>query len=186
MKALLFLFLTLLGSVAIAETVDIRMDTSMGVMELSLDADKAPVTVKNFLRYAKEKRYDGTIFHRVITNFMIQGGGFEPSMQERDSEASIKNEAANGLKNTRGTIAMARTNAPHSASNQFFINLKDNAFLDYRAPSGSGWGYAVFGKVTKGLDVMDKIQHVTTGRKAGHSDVPVTPVVINSVTVLAH
>ena len=186
MKALLFLFLTLMGSVAIAETVSVRMDTSMGVMELSLDAEKAPVTVENFLRYAKEKRYDGTIFHRVIPNFMIQGGGFEPSMQERDSEDSIKNEAANGLKNMRGTIAMARTNAPHSASNQFFINVKDNDFLNHQSPSGRGLGYCVFGKVTQGMDVMDKIQHVVTDRKSGHSDVPTTPVLINSVTVLTN
>jgi peptidyl-prolyl cis-trans isomerase B (cyclophilin B) len=143
----------------------IRLTTNHGVIELSLDAAKAPVTVKNFIDYAKAGFYDGTIFHRVINGFMIQGGGMEPGMNTKETRAPIKNEADNGLKNERGTIAMARTNEPHSASSQFFINVVDNPFLDYRSSTPDGWGYCVFGKVTNGLDVIDAIRKVGTTTK---------------------
>jgi cyclophilin family peptidyl-prolyl cis-trans isomerase len=154
------------------------LTTTLGEIELELDEAKAPISVKNFLSYVDEGFYDGLIFHRVIPNFMIQGGGFTPGMQQKKTHAAIQNEAANGLKNLRGTVAMARTNAPHSATAQFFINHKDNAFLDY--PGQDGWGYAVFGRVTKGMDVVDKIAAVQTGVKAGMSDVPTQTVAIVS------
>ncbi|HEY8122525.1 MAG TPA: peptidylprolyl isomerase [Myxococcota bacterium] len=154
------------------------LTTTLGEIEVELDEAKAPITVKNFLQYVDEGFYDGVIFHRVIPGFMVQGGGFTPAMQQKKTRATIQNEAANGLKNLRGTLAMARTSAPHSASAQFFINHKDNAFLDY--PGSDGWGYAVFGRVSAGMDVVDKIAAVPTGVKAGMSDVPVQSVAIVS------
>ena len=154
------------------------LTTTLGEIEIELDEAKAPITVKNFLTYVDEGFYDGVVFHRVISGFMIQGGGFTPAMQQKQTHATIQNEAANGLKNVRGSLAMARTSAPHSASAQFFINHKDNAFLDY--PGQDGWGYAVFARVTKGMDVVDKIAAVKTGVKAGMSDVPVETVAIVS------
>ena len=160
------------------------IETSMGSITLELDDAKAPVTVKNFLAYAKEGHYDGTIFHRVIDGFMIQGGGFTKAMDQKPTKAPIKNEAANGLRNARGTIAMARTMVVDSATSQFFINLKDNGFLDHRAPNPQMYGYAVFGRVTKGMDVVDKIAKVKTGSKDWFQDVPVEPVVIKGIEVV--
>jgi peptidyl-prolyl cis-trans isomerase B (cyclophilin B) len=162
----------------------IKMHTNYGVITLELDAAKAPVTVENFLAYAKEGFYDNTIFHRVINGFMIQGGGMMPDMMQKATKAPIKNEADNGLKNDRGTIAMARTNDPHSATAQFFINVKDNGFLNHTSPTPNGWGYCVFGKVTDGMDVVDKIKGVATGNKGFHQDVPLEPVVIEKVEVV--
>lgn len=159
----------------------VEMQTSMGTIVIELDSEKAPITVKNFLQYAKDGFYNGTVFHRVIDGFMIQGGGFTKDMGEKPTGAQIPNEAKNGLKNQRGTIAMARRAEPHSATAQFFINHKDNSALDY--PSQDGWGYAVFGKVTQGLDVVDKIAKVKTGNRGMFQDVPVEPVVIQSVKV---
>ncbi len=149
-----------------------------GVITLELDQEKAPKSVENFLSYVKKGHYDNTIFHRVIPGFMVQGGGFEPGMAQKPTDAQIDNEANNGLKNNNYTVAMARTNAPHSATAQFFINIKDNDFLNFSAPTASGWGYAVFGKVVAGTEVVDKIKAVRTGNKGGHSDVPVEDVVI--------
>ena len=149
-----------------------------GVITLELDQEKAPKSVENFLGYVKKGHYDNTIFHRVIPGFMVQGGGFEPGMAQKPTDAQIDNEANNGLKNNNYTVAMARTNAPHSATAQFFINIKDNDFLNFSAPTASGWGYAVFGKVVAGTEVVDKIKAVRTGNKGGHSDVPVEDVVI--------
>lgn len=169
-----------LASPAVAETVRVLMKTSMGDIELELDQDKAPVSVENFLRYTDEGFYNGTIFHRVINSFMIQGGGFTPDMQKKRTHASIDNEAKNGLKNKRGSIAMARTNDPHSATAQFFINHVDNTFLDY--PGRDGWGYAVFGQVTSGMETLDKIADVHTTTRRGMLNVPEQPVVIESVT----
>jgi len=157
------------------------MTTNHGTITLELDAEKAPKTVKNFLSYTEAGFYDGTIFHRVIDNFMIQGGGFNADMSQKTTEAPIENEADNGLKNDRGTIAMARTMDPHSATAQFFINVKDNDFLNHSGKNMQGWGYAVFGKVTEGDDVLDAIRGVATGSKAGHQDVPVEDVTIESV-----
>jgi cyclophilin family peptidyl-prolyl cis-trans isomerase len=162
----------------------VLMSTSMGDIKIELYKDKAPVTVENFLGYVKDKFYDGTIFHRVIAGFMIQGGGFAPDMSQKTTKAAIKNEAGNGLKNEVGTIAMARTNVVDSATAQFFINVKDNAFLDHRNQTPQGFGYAVFGKVIEGLDVVRKIENVKTGNSKGFSDVPVEAVVIKSVTVV--
>ncbi|GHU06925.1 peptidyl-prolyl cis-trans isomerase [Betaproteobacteria bacterium] len=162
----------------------VKLHTSQGVITLELDAEKAPVTVENFLAYVTAGHYDNTIFHRVIDGFMIQGGGFEPGMEQKPTRDPIKNEADNGLKNARGTIAMARTNDPHSATAQFFINVADNSFLDFRAPNTQGWGYCVFGKVTEGLDVLDAIRQVKTGNKAGHQDVPVEDVLIERAEAL--
>jgi peptidyl-prolyl cis-trans isomerase B (cyclophilin B) len=149
-----------------------------GVITLELDAAKAPKTVANFLNYVNKGHYANTVFHRVIPGFMVQGGGFEPGMKQKPTDAEIENEANNGLKNDNYTIAMARTNAPHSASSQFFINVADNGFLNHTAPSASGWGYAVFGKVIAGTDVVDKIKAVKTGRKGFHDDVPMEDVII--------
>ena len=149
-----------------------------GVITLELDQEKAPKSVENFLSYVKKGHYDNTIFHRVIPGFMVQGGGFAPGMAQKATDAQIDNEANNGLKNNNYTVAMARTNAPHSATAQFFINIKDNDFLNFSAPTASGWGYAVFGKVVAGTDVVDKIKAVKTGRKGHHDDVPVEDVVI--------
>jgi peptidyl-prolyl cis-trans isomerase B (cyclophilin B) len=164
-------------------TVTVRMQTNMGAIVLELDADKAPETVANFLEYARSGFYDGTIFHRVIPGFMVQGGGFEPGMSQKTCREPIKNEADNGLQNNLGTIAMARTNDPNSATAQFFINAKDNGFLNHTATTGQGWGYCVFGKVTDGLDVLEAIEKVTTTTRAGHQDVPQDDVTIESVTV---
>ena len=162
----------------------ILMTTTVGPMTLELDADNAPKTVENFLSYVSNGFYDGTIFHRVINNFMVQGGGFTADMEQKATQAPIENEANNGLKNARGTIAMARTQDPHSATAQFFINVQDNDFLNHTGENMQGWGYAVFGKVTEGEDVLDKIRCVQTGNQAGHHDVPVEPIIIESVTVI--
>jgi len=156
----------------------VKLHTNFGVITLELDAEKAPVTTANFLEYVDSGFYNNTIFHRVIDGFMIQGGGFEPGMSQKSTKAAIKNEADNGLKNKAYTIAMARTPDPHSASSQFFINVADNDFLNFSSPTSQGWGYCVFGKVTDGTDVVDKIRQVRTGNKAGHQDVPVEDVVI--------
>lgn len=160
-----------------------KIDTDLGCIELELDEKKAPATVKNFVDYAKSGHYNGTIFHRVIDGFMIQGGGFTADMDQKPTKEPIRNEAMNGLKNVRGTIAMARTMVVDSATSQFFINLVDNGFLDFRNPTPQGFGYAVFGKVTKGMDVVDKIAKVETGNHGMHQDVPVRTVSIKSVTI---
>ena len=160
--------------------------TNYGVITLELDEAKAPKTVANFLNYVNKGHYDGTVFHRVIPGFMVQGGGFAVGMKQKPTDAEIENEATNGLKNDHYTVAMARTNAPHSASSQFFINASgNNSFLNHTSPNGSGWGYAVFGKVVEGKEVVDKITAVKTGNKSGHSDVPVEDVIIEKAVVLA-
>lgn len=161
----------------------VRMQTSLGDIVLELDAEKAPKTASNFLDYARAGFYDGTLFHRVIPGFMIQGGGFQPGMSQKRSGAPIVNEADNGLKNEVGTIAMARTSDPNSATSQFFINVKNNAFLNYSSPTPQGWGYCVFGRVVDGMDTVHAIEQVATGASAGHQDVPVDDVVILKVTV---
>jgi peptidyl-prolyl cis-trans isomerase B (cyclophilin B) len=158
--------------------------TTFGEIKLELDAKKAPKSVANFLNYARDGFYDGTIFHRVIDNFMIQGGGFDTDMQQKANGDPIENEADNGLKNDFGTIAMARTSDPHSATSQFFINVKDNDFLNFKAKNSQGWGYAVFGKVTEGKEVLDKIRGVTTTSRRGHQDVPTEPVIIETVVIV--
>ena len=155
-----------------------------GDITLELDQAKAPKSVENFLAYVKKGHYDNTVFHRVIPGFMVQGGGFEPGMKQKPSDAPIQNEANNGLKNDNYTVAMARTNDPHSATAQFFINIADNAFLNHTAPSAQGWGYAVFGKVVGGTDVVDKIKAVKTGRKGFHDDVPNEDVIIQQAVVV--
>ncbi|MGG7603501.1 peptidylprolyl isomerase [Massilia sp. BKSP1R2A-1] len=160
----------------------VRMTTNKGNITVELDAEKAPKTVANFIDYVNKGHFSNTIFHRVIKDFMIQGGGFEPGMKQKATDATVENEAKNGLKNDKYTIAMARTSAPHSASAQFFINTKDNAFLNY--PGQDGWGYAVFGKVTEGQDIVDQINGVKTTRSGMHSDVPVDPVIIEKVEVI--
>ncbi|MBB2929493.1 MULTISPECIES: peptidylprolyl isomerase [Paraburkholderia] len=162
----------------------VELHTNHGVIKLELNAEKAPKTVANFLNYVKSGHYDGTVFHRVIDGFMIQGGGFDAGMKQKPTEAPIENEANNGLKNERGSIAMARTNDPHSASAQFFINVADNDFLNHSSPTPQGWGYAVFGKVVEGLEVVDKIKKVKTGSKGFHQDVPVDDVVIEKAVVV--
>ena len=182
MKSLIAIAALAISAAATAAPT-VEMQTSLGKMVVELNAEKAPATVENFLKYAKEGHYDGTIFHRVIDGFMIQGGGFAANMEEKKTGKPIQNEAKNGLKNLRGTLAMARRPDPHSATAQFFINHKDNAFLDY--PGQDGWGYAVFGKVTQGLDVVDKIAKVPTGNRGMYQNVPVEPVVIQSVKVLS-
>ena len=156
----------------------------MGVITLELDAEKAPKSTENFLAYVNKGHYDRTIFHRVIDNFMIQGGGFEPGMTQKPTDAPIDNEANNGLKNDKYTLAMARTNAPHSATAQFFINATKNDFLNFTSESANGWGYAVFGKVIAGTEVVDQIEKVRTGNKAGHGDVPLEDVVITKAVAL--
>ena len=161
----------------------VKLNTNKGTIVLELDAEKAPETVANFIQYAKDGFYDGTIFHRVIDGFMIQGGGMEPGMKEKPTRDSIKNEAENGLKNERGTIAMARTPDPHSASSQFFINVNDNNFLNFTAANEQGYGYCVFGKVAEGMDVVDEIKGVATGTAGHHQDVPTEDVIIESVEV---
>ncbi|SEI95947.1 peptidylprolyl isomerase [Paraburkholderia diazotrophica] len=162
----------------------VELHTNHGVIKLELDAEKAPKSVENFLAYVKAGHYDNTVFHRVIDGFMIQGGGFEPGMQQKPTNAPIANEANNGLKNVKGSIAMARTNDPHSATAQFFINVNDNDFLNHSSPTPQGWGYAVFGKIVEGLDVVDAIRKVKTGSKGFHQDVPVDDVIIEKAVVV--
>jgi len=162
----------------------IKMHTSMGDIELELDHEKAPVTAANFQQYVEDGFYDGTIFHRVIDGFMIQGGGMEPGMKEKQTRASIENEADNGLQNLTGTIAMARTNDPHSASAQFFINLKDNTFLDFKSKDTQGWGYCVFGKVINGIDVVNAIKQQATTSSEGHQDVPAEDIIVEKMEVI--
>ena len=162
----------------------VKLHTNHGDITIELDAEKAPATVKNFLDYAESGFYDGTIFHRVINGFMIQGGGFEPGLKQKPTKAPIQNEAANGLKNDTYTVAMARTGAPHSATAQFFINVKDNNFLNYTAPNNQGYGYCVFGKVVEGKEVVDAIRQVKTGNRNGFQDVPLEDVVITKAEVL--
>jgi len=183
-----FLSALLLGAImtpaVAAETVNVRLNTTAGTIELALDAKAAPKTTDNFVQYVKDGHYDGLVFHRVIKGFMVQGGGYDAKYAQRTTRKPIENEAKNGLKNTRGTIAMARTGDPHSASSQFFINHGDNGFLDY--PGQDGWGYAVFGKVTSGMDVLDKIAEAPTGNAPPFGrDVPVTQVVITSAEVIS-
>ncbi len=165
-------------------TINVAETATPGVITLELDAVNAPKSTENFLAYVKKGHYDGTIFHRVIKNFMIQGGGFTPDMKQKPTQDPIENEAANGLKNDQYTVAMARTGDPHSATAQFFIHVVDNAFLNHTAPSGQGWGYAVFGKVVKGQDVVDAIKKVRTTRKGFHDDVPFDAVVIDKAVAL--
>jgi len=162
----------------------VKLHTNFGTITLELDAENAPKTVENFLAYVNAGHYDNTLFHRVIASFMIQGGGFEPGMKQKAVNAPIENEATNGLKNKRGTIAMARTGDPHSATAQFFINVVDNDFLDFKLPSGSGWGYCVFGKVVEGMDVVDTIRKVKTGTQGFHGDVPLEDVTIEKAEVV--
>ncbi|MFA5662793.1 peptidylprolyl isomerase [Castellaniella sp.] len=162
----------------------VQLATNKGTLLIELDAEKAPATVENFLTYVKEGFYDGTVFHRVIDNFMIQGGGFEPGLKQKETHAAIKNEADNGLKNEPYTLAMARTSDPHSATAQFFINVASNDFLNFSAPTSNGWGYAVFGRVIEGTEVVDDIKKVKTGNKGFHQDVPVDDVIIESATLI--
>lgn len=161
----------------------VKLETNYGTITLQLDEDKAPLTTKNFLEYVRKGFFDNTIFHRVIDGFMIQGGGFEPGMKQKPTQAPIQNEAANGLKNEAYTVAMARTSDPHSATAQFFINVSDNSFLNYTAATQQGYGYCVFGKVVEGKEVVDKIKKVATGNKMGHQDVPVEDVVIQKAEI---
>ena len=162
----------------------IKLTTSMGEITLEMFADKAPETVANFEQYVKDGFFDGTIFHRVINNFMIQGGGFEVGMNQKEVRASIKNEANNGVSNESGTVAMARTNDPHSATAQFFINVKDNNFLDHTAENANGWGYCVFGKVVDGMVVINEMKTVATGNSGGHGDVPVEDIIIEKAEMV--
>jgi peptidyl-prolyl cis-trans isomerase B (cyclophilin B) len=162
----------------------IRLHTNHGVIGIELDAERAPKTVENFLEYVKSGHYDNTLFHRVINGFMIQGGGFAPGMSQKPTRSAVENEATNGLRNTKHTVAMARTSDPHSATAQFFINVADNDFLNHTSPSGQGWGYCVFGKVVEGEDVINKIRTVRTGRSAGHQDVPEEDVLIERAEIV--
>jgi peptidyl-prolyl cis-trans isomerase B (cyclophilin B) len=162
----------------------VKLHTNHGTITLELDAEKAPKTVENFLQYVRDGFFDGTIFHRVIDGFMIQGGGFEPGMTQKPTRGEIENEAANGLKNEAYTIAMARTPNPNSATAQFFINIANNSFLNFTAPTPQGYGYAVFGKVVEGMDVVDKIKKVKTGSRSGHQDVPLEDVVITQAEIV--
>ena len=163
----------------------VELDTNMGAIVIELNEEKAPKTVENFLNYVKSGHYDGTIFHRIIDGFMIQGGGMDADMNEKTTNKPVENEADNGLKNNAGTIAMARTQDPHSATSQFFVNVKDNDFLNHSGKNMQGWGYTVFGKVTSGMDVIEKMRGVPTGRFGMHADVPKEPVVINSATIIS-
>lgn len=184
----IFVLLTvfaLIGS-AFAQNPRVEMKTNRGLIQIELYQDKAPKTVANFLQYAKEGYYTGTLFHRVIDNFMVQGGGFDKDMREKRTRGPIENEATNQLKNEFGTLAMARTSAPHSASAQFFINLKHNEFLNFREPTTQGFGYAVFGRVVQGMDIVASIAKVRTGRAGTHSDVPIEPIIIEAITVIAN
>lgn len=162
----------------------VKLHTTHGTISIELDAEKAPETVKSFLAYVEAGHYDNTVFHRVIDGFMIQGGGFEPGMKQKPTNEPVKNEADNGLKNARGTVAMARTQDPHSASAQFFINLADNKFLDFSAPTAQGWGYCVFGHVTEGMDTVDAIKAVKTGTSGFHQDVPKEDVIIERAEIV--
>lgn len=182
-KQLAILAVSLLSTASLWAAPTVELQTSMGNITLELNAEKAPKSVANFMQYAKDGFYNGTVFHRIIPGFMIQGGGFEESMKQKPTRGEIQNEGKNGLKNARGTIAMARRGDPDSATAQFFINHKDNAGLDYPAPDG--YGYAVFGKVTQGLDIVDKIAQVPTGNAGMHQNVPKTPVVIKSVKIIS-
>ncbi len=163
----------------------VKLTTTLGDITLELDAVAAPETTKNFIAYVESGHYDGTIFHRVIGNFMIQGGGMDREMHQKSTQATIKNEADNGLRNDEGTVAMARTSEPHSASSQFFINVKDNDFLNHSSPTASGWGYCVFGRVTEGLETVNTIKAVKTKSQGAHQDVPAEPVEILSATVVS-
>jgi peptidyl-prolyl cis-trans isomerase B (cyclophilin B) len=189
LKVIKFVTLLAVFNIALAQqggsmpATTVLIKTNKGDITVKLDGDKAPITVENFLAYTKEGFYDGTIFHRVIPGFMIQGGGFDKNFDQKKTKAPIKNEAANGLKNKRGTLAMARTSDPNSATGQFFINLTDNDFLNYTSATPQGYGYAVFGEVTEGMDVVDAIAKVQTANRNGHQNVPVEEVVIESVTV---
>jgi len=186
-KLITFLFISLISLNIYAENAmnpKVKLTTSMGDIVLELDAEKAPVTVENFVNYVKNGHYDGLIFHRIIPGFMVQGGGMEPGMKERANLSPIQNEADNGLKNDKGTIAMARTNDPHSATSQFFINLSNNDFLNHTGKDMRGWGYAVFGKVVEGNEVVDAMGAVATGNNAGHGDVPLEDVVIIKAEVV--
>lgn len=179
---ILFSTILLLASLSLwAKNPIVVMDTNMGTIEIELDEVKAPITVKNFLSYVDKKFYDGTIFHRVINNFMVQGGGFDEKFVEKKTLDPIKNEAANGLRNDTGTLAMARTADPQSATAQFFINVNDNSFLNHTSPTSQGYGYAVFGKVVNGMHVVNRMKMVKTGNLNGHSDVPMDAIVIKSV-----
>ena len=162
----------------------VELHTSLGLIRIELDEEKAPVSSANFLKYVEQGQYDGTIFHRVIKGFMVQGGGFEPGMRQKPVGSPIANEAGNGLKNKRYTLAMARTSDPNSATAQFFINAADNGFLDFKSQTPSGWGYAVFARVVEGQDIVDRIERVATGRKAGHDDVPTEDVVITKAVAV--
>jgi peptidyl-prolyl cis-trans isomerase B (cyclophilin B) len=168
-----------------ADPKKVRLETSLGALTIELDAERAPLSAANFLAYVNAGHYDGTVFHRVIKGFMVQGGGFEPGMKQKPTQAPIRNEANNGLKNKRYTLAMARTSDPHSATAQFFINTVDNGFLDFKAENAQGWGYAVFGRVVEGSDVVDRIEGVATGRKGFHDDVPLEDVRIERATEVA-
>ena len=170
----------------VAANIDVVIVTNQGDISLSLNAEQAPLSVANFLSYVDSGFYQQTIFHRVIDNFMIQGGGFDPAMKKKTTQAAINNEADNGLFNATGTIAMARTNAPHSATSQFFINVNDNAFLNHRGKNAAGWGYAVFGQVTAGMDVVNAIKSVPTGRLNGMGDVPNTPIIIERISRISN
>ena len=186
--AFLSAVILVLASIGVAtansgDKVMVEMHTSKGLITLELDAEKAPVTVANFIEYVNSGHFDGTIFHRVIPGFVIQGGGLESGMKEKPTQTPIENEADNGLKNVTGSICMARTNDPHSATSQFFINLKDNQFLDHTEKSPQGWGYAVFGQVTGGMDVVEAIAAVQTGNAGFHQDVPVEDIVVEKVTI---
>lgn len=165
-------------------TPRVKLQTNFGDMIIELDQEKAPKTVENFLKYTQEGFFDGTIFHRVINNFMIQGGGFEVGMKQKTTHDPVENEANNGLKNDKYTLAMARTSDPHSATAQFFINVGNNDFLNFTAPTSSGWGYTVFGKIVEGTEIVDKIKEVKTGNKGFHQDVPVEDVIIEKATVV--
>jgi cyclophilin family peptidyl-prolyl cis-trans isomerase len=172
-------------TVAWAANPVVEMTTSMGTVRIEIFADKAPKSAENFLQYVRDRFYDGTVFHRVIPGFMVQGGGFTPDMEQKKTREPIQNEAQNGLKNTVGTLAMARTPHPHSATAQFFINVADNAFLDFTSPTQQGFGYAVFGRVTQGMDVVNKIVAVPTLNRGGHQNVPAKPVVIQSMRIVS-
>jgi cyclophilin family peptidyl-prolyl cis-trans isomerase len=181
MKHFLLAFVMFVGFAQAASNPVVVMKTTHGAIEIELNQEKAPLSVANFLKYVDDKFYDNTIFHRVIPGFMIQGGGFTKKMEQKTTRAAVKNEANNGLLNTSGTIAMARTSDPDSATAQFFINIEDNASLNHTATTESGWGYAVFGKVTKGMDVVNRIKAVRTGNLSGHQNVPMDTVLIKSV-----
>ncbi len=190
-KTLVYLMLFLFSNLSFATEnkmsdtqTKVKLTTTLGAIVIQLNGEKAPVSAANFASYVKQGFYDGTIFHRIIPGFMAQGGGFDTSFKQKDTTAPIKNEADNGLKNKRGTLAMARTNDPNSATAQFFINYKDNSFLDHTSPTPSGWGYAVFGEVIEGLDVVDAMTKQPTGNRGGHQDVPKTDIVIEKAEII--